>query len=64
VEDKLYRIPRYHLERDPDNIFAAMFSLPQSQNEDGEGMSDANPIKLEGVSKVDWEHFLEALYPL
>lgn len=39
-----------------------MFSLPQSDGADGE--SDDKPILLDGVEAVDFERFLNVLYPL
>ncbi|KAJ7133949.1 hypothetical protein C8R43DRAFT_1022665 [Mycena crocata] len=61
VEECLFKIPRYHFERSSE-IFATMFSLPTSA--EGEVLTDQNPIKLEGISSVDFERLLEVLYPL
>ncbi|KAJ7154433.1 hypothetical protein C8R43DRAFT_1001276 [Mycena crocata] len=61
VEECLFKVPRYHFERSSE-IFATMFSLPTSA--ESEGLTDQNPIKLEGISSVDFERLLEVLYPL
>ncbi|TFL05240.1 hypothetical protein BDV98DRAFT_500720, partial [Pterulicium gracile] len=44
------------------SVFNDMFSLPQSDGADGE--SDDKPILLDGVEAVDFERFLNVLYPL
>ncbi|KAJ7477479.1 hypothetical protein FB451DRAFT_1242560 [Mycena latifolia] len=61
VEDRLFKVPRYHFERNSE-IFASTFMLPVT--DDVEGISDKNPVKLEGVSSVDFERLLVVLYPL
>ncbi|KAJ6497541.1 hypothetical protein C8R45DRAFT_983315 [Mycena sanguinolenta] len=62
VETTLYRVPRFHFERNS-GIFATTFSLPQP-TEGAEGSSDIAPFKLEGISRVDFERLLRVLYPL
>ncbi|KAJ6564345.1 hypothetical protein B0H19DRAFT_1140844 [Mycena capillaripes] len=61
VEDRLFKVPRYHFERNSE-IFASIFTLPVTG--DVEGGSDQKPIKLEGISSVDFERLLVVLYPL
>ncbi|KAJ7798185.1 hypothetical protein B0H14DRAFT_2907677 [Mycena olivaceomarginata] len=61
VEDRLFKVPRCHFERDSE-IFATAYTLPAAEK--GEGLSDENPIILEGISSVDFERLLAALYPL
>ncbi|KAF7354223.1 hypothetical protein MVEN_01110100 [Mycena venus] len=61
VEDRLFKVPRYHFERNSE-IFASTFMLPVTG--DVEGSSDQNPVKLEGISSVDFERLLVVLYPL
>ncbi|KAG6328814.1 hypothetical protein ID866_10276 [Astraeus odoratus] len=39
-----------------------MFSLPQGDQVTVEGLSDENPIRLDGVSKNDFEQLLKALF--
>ncbi|RDB27006.1 hypothetical protein Hypma_004969 [Hypsizygus marmoreus] len=64
VEDTLFKVPKVQFMRGS-SIFRAMFSLPQSENGEGyaEGSSDLNPLKLEGVEKVDFERLLKVMYP-
>ncbi|KAJ7137503.1 hypothetical protein C8R43DRAFT_853118, partial [Mycena crocata] len=45
VEDRLFRVPRYHFERNSE-LFETTFSLPADQQADVEGLSDQNPFKL------------------
>ncbi|KAJ7509744.1 hypothetical protein B0H11DRAFT_2270119 [Mycena galericulata] len=61
VENNLFKVPRYHFENNSE-IFASAFTLPTA--DDVEGVSDRNPVKLEGISSVDFERLLAALYPL
>ncbi|KAK0226464.1 hypothetical protein IW262DRAFT_768721 [Armillaria fumosa] len=61
VEDTLFRIPKYQLVGKSE-IFDAMLSLPQGSNKP-EGSSDDLPIKLEHISKIDFERLLQILYP-
>ncbi|KAK0486341.1 hypothetical protein IW261DRAFT_792372 [Armillaria novae-zelandiae] len=61
VEDTLFRIPKYQLVGKSE-IFDAILSLPQSGNKP-KGSSDDMPIQLENTSKIDFERFLQILYP-
>jgi hypothetical protein len=62
VEDSLFRVPRHHFQ-DNSEVFKDMFSLPQGSQTTEEGNSDANPIKLEGISALEFASLLRALYP-
>ncbi|KAJ6581980.1 hypothetical protein B0H19DRAFT_929537, partial [Mycena capillaripes] len=64
VEDRLFKVPRYHFERS--EIFADAFMLPKPTGaaHTAEGTSDQNPVRLEGISSVDFGRLLKALYPL
>lgn len=57
----MFKVPRYAFERT--GIFATIFSLPAGEGKNIEGASDEHPFKLEGISKVDFEIFLRAVYP-
>jgi len=65
VEDVLFKVPRYLLERNSDT-FASLFTLPVpvSSHAQTEGQSDENPIVLEGIRRIDFEWLLTVLYPL
>ena len=56
-------VPRYHFERSMEEPFTSMFTLPVPPGEI-EGTSDQKPIKLEGISSLDFQRLLEVLYPL
>ncbi|KAK0212380.1 hypothetical protein DFS33DRAFT_1280970 [Desarmillaria ectypa] len=62
VEDELFRAPRYQFINHSDT-FKAMFTLPQGQNINVEGSSDDNPIRLQGIGKLDFERLLKYMYP-
>ncbi|KAJ7593788.1 hypothetical protein C8J56DRAFT_1022688 [Mycena floridula] len=63
VEDELFKVPRYHFQKELASPFAAMLSLPQG-NLVPEGGSDRNPVVLEGISKIDFSRLLHAMYPI
>jgi len=44
-------------------VFRDMFEMPPTVGEAVEGTSDQNPIRLDGVSAVDFERLLSILYP-
>lgn len=58
MEDCLFRVPREPLEAES-TVFRDMFLLPQGETV--EGLTDANPVVLPGVSKEDFEQLLKAL---
>ncbi|KAF6757744.1 hypothetical protein DFP72DRAFT_890544 [Ephemerocybe angulata] len=60
VESKVYRFPRYRLERFSD-IFKDMFNLPPAN--DKEGTSDEHPIILEGCTSFQFESLLSIMFP-
>ncbi|KDQ28299.1 hypothetical protein PLEOSDRAFT_157839 [Pleurotus ostreatus PC15] len=57
VENALFRIPTSYLKK-YSVIFHQMPSLNAHPGAEAAGQSDGNPIKLEGVSKVEFERFL------
>ncbi|KAJ7647769.1 hypothetical protein FB45DRAFT_1019981 [Roridomyces roridus] len=62
VQNTIYRVPRFQFERHS-SIFAATFSLPPADDV-AEGSSEAKPLKLEGINRLDFERLLKVLYPL
>ncbi|KIJ19314.1 hypothetical protein PAXINDRAFT_127452 [Paxillus involutus ATCC 200175] len=62
VEDCLLRVPRGPLQAQS-SVFRDMFLLPVGDQEEVEGLSDAKPIRLEGVKLDDFEQLLKVLYP-
>ncbi|EMD39789.1 hypothetical protein CERSUDRAFT_81129 [Gelatoporia subvermispora B] len=65
VEDTLFRVHRFLLQRDG-SAFADMFSLPRgaSASHTLEGSDDANPIRLFGDSAENFRALLSVLYAL
>ena len=66
AEQTLFKIPRMCFERS--QAFWDMFSSPipdrdQSGTSGQEGSCDDNPIVLEGIKCIDFEHFLDLLIP-
>ncbi|KAJ7020612.1 hypothetical protein C8F04DRAFT_1317151 [Mycena alexandri] len=62
VEDRLFKVPRYHFERNSE-IHATALTLPAGSHT-VEGTSDQNPVKLEGIGYGDFRALLKVLYPL
>ncbi|KIJ63372.1 hypothetical protein HYDPIDRAFT_29621 [Hydnomerulius pinastri MD-312] len=62
VEDCLFKVPRGPFETQSP-VFKDMFLLPVGDQSEAEGLSDARPIRLEGVNQEDFEHFLKFLFP-
>ncbi|KAI6017442.1 hypothetical protein EDC04DRAFT_2902623 [Pisolithus marmoratus] len=60
VEDSLFRVPREPFQQESE-VFCDMFSLPQGDNLVVEGLSDENPIRIDGTSKDDFVQLLKAL---
>ncbi|CAK5282347.1 unnamed protein product [Mycena citricolor] len=60
VENTLFKVPRYQFEN-KSGVFGTAFSIPSP---DGEGSSDENPVKLEGIASKDFDALLTVLYPL
>jgi len=61
VDGCLFNIHRHFLQTSENSLFATMFSLPSDG--DAEGRSDKNPIRLEQVSRRQFEALLRVLYP-
>ncbi|KAI6004922.1 hypothetical protein EDD15DRAFT_1025469 [Pisolithus albus] len=60
VEGSLFKVPREPFEKESE-VFCGMFSLPQGSSGVVEGLSDENPIRIDGTSKDDFEQLLKAL---
>ncbi|KAH9912776.1 uncharacterized protein BXZ73DRAFT_55888 [Epithele typhae] len=63
VEKTLFRVFRSTFTRHSP-VFRDLFSLPNPEGSTSEGMDDANPVQLSGISPVDFERLLWVLYPL
>ncbi|KAJ7593790.1 hypothetical protein C8J56DRAFT_925171 [Mycena floridula] len=64
VQDELFKVPTYLLQKEEDSAFAGMLKLPQG-GLNPEGSTDANPIRLDsGVTKVDFARLLDVMYPI
>ena len=61
VGETLFRIHKRLLVGSESSAFASMFSLPQSQNI--EGQTDERPIVLNGDSPEGFEALMRILYP-
>ncbi|KAJ7180997.1 hypothetical protein C8R46DRAFT_885842 [Mycena filopes] len=62
VEDHLFKVPRYHFERNSE-IHATALTLPAGNDTASEG-SEQNPVQLEGIKSAEFKALLKAMYPL
>ncbi|KAJ7593789.1 hypothetical protein C8J56DRAFT_1160560 [Mycena floridula] len=63
VEDRLFKVPIYLLQKEQDSAFAGMLSLPQG-GLNPEDSTDQHPVKLDSdVTKVDFARLLDVMYP-
>lgn len=60
VEDALFKVPRVSFECS--ELFATIFSLSTANTAVDES-DNKHPFKLYGISKLDFQAFLEVLYP-
>jgi len=63
VEDTLFKVHKAQF-TEGSHVFQDMFSIPQPEGSKYEGSDDENPLKLEGVMKLDFENLLKVLFPL
>lgn len=66
VEGTLYRAFKESFTQWSQSVFRDMFSLPQGSSEGErprEGDTDANPIRLVGCTKAEFESLLELMNP-
>lgn len=61
VEDKLFRVDRFFLERDSDR-FRKLFAA--SVGTENNGKSDEGAIELKDTRALDFKRFLAILYPM
>lgn len=58
--DCLFKVPREPLEAES-IVFRDMFLLPQGDEDKVEGLSDENPVVLQGIKQDQFEHLLTVL---
>ncbi|KAF4600018.1 hypothetical protein EYR40_007124 [Pleurotus pulmonarius] len=61
VGDRLFKVPRHKFVEES-VIFRSMFDLPLGENR-ADGLTDKQPLRLDGVEQADFRHFLKYLYP-
>jgi hypothetical protein len=62
VESTLFNVPKHVFDESP--IFQDMFSVPPGASQSVDGLSDQQPLRLEGVSLIDFRCLLNYLYPV
>ena len=63
VEDQLFKVPR-HLFVKLSPVFRDMFRSPVPGGAKADGLSDNQPLVLNGIEKKDFVQLLRCLYPL
>ena len=61
MEDNLFKAPKRYFEANS-SIFSDIVALSSSEN-NIDGSSDENPIRLSSIKKVDFERLLGVMYP-
>lgn len=61
VDNVLFKVPRQEFAAN--GVFVGLFELPQAVT-NTEGRDDEHPIKLPGITAVDFRRFLKALHPM
>ena len=60
---ELYKLPKRHIQNEPDSILASMLKVPLGLA-NTKGKIDGNPFIVAGVCSGEWEIFLKVLFPL
>ncbi|KAI0349702.1 hypothetical protein OH77DRAFT_1499446 [Trametes cingulata] len=59
VEDRLFKVPRHEFVASP--VFRDMFALPASDTETAEGVTDDEPVRLDGIKRDDFRALLHIM---
>jgi hypothetical protein len=62
VEGTLFCVPRHHF-IEQSEVFRDMFELPVATDTVPDGLSDEQPLQLEGVSEADFRQLLRLMFP-
>jgi hypothetical protein len=62
VGGTLFRVPKHHF-IEQSEVFRDMFELPVADDTVPDGLTDEQPLRLEGVSEVDFRQLLRAMFP-
>jgi len=62
VEDHLFKVPARNFITESE-VFETMFKLPQNPDIAPDGLSDDQPLRLEGVKKDGFRQLLRVMYP-
>jgi hypothetical protein len=62
VEDRLFKVPARNFITESE-VFETMFKLPQNPDVKADGLSNNQPLRLEGVKSDDFRQLLRVMYP-
>jgi len=62
VENRLFKVPARNFIAESE-VFETMFKLPQNPNVTADGLSNDQPLRLEGVKSDDFRQLLRVMYP-
>lgn len=63
VENQLFKVPR-HLFLQESEIFRDILSCPVPKGARPDGLSDDQPLQLQGIAAKDFVLLLQCLYPI
>lgn len=62
VENRLFKVPARNFITESE-VFETMFKLPQNPDVAADGLSNDQPLRLEGVKSDDFRQLLRVMYP-
>jgi len=62
VEDRLFKVPARNFITESE-VFETMFKLPQNPDVIADGLSNNQPLRLEGVKSDDFRQLLRVMFP-
>ena len=62
VENRLFKVPARNFIAESE-VFETMFKLPQNPDVVADGLSNDQPLRLEGIKSDDFRQLLRVMYP-
>jgi hypothetical protein len=62
VENRLFKVPARNFITESE-VFETMFKLPQNPDVGADGLSNNQPLRLDGIKMDDFRQLLRVMYP-